>query len=227
MGFLATPTSPWLIWQVLDSAFPVGGFAHSGGLEAAVQLGFVNDAAALEEFVDVSLAQAARFAAPFVAAIVRDASDFAAWNDRYDTMLTNDPANRASRALGAAILAAGESLDPAGEIAAARAATRAARGFAHLPLAFGLLARRIGIDEMAAVDAFLFQHARSLLSAAVRLGVVGPMEAQRLLVTVAQRRSHWLDLARQTTPESATATAPTLDLLQSLHDRLYSRLFNS
>lgn len=31
--------SDWIIWQMLDSGLPTGGFAHSFGLEAAVQLG--------------------------------------------------------------------------------------------------------------------------------------------------------------------------------------------
>ena len=31
--------SDWIIWQMLDSGLPTGGFAHSYGLEAAVQLG--------------------------------------------------------------------------------------------------------------------------------------------------------------------------------------------
>ena len=33
----------WLLWQLADSAFPTGGFAHSGGLEAAWQNGEVSN----------------------------------------------------------------------------------------------------------------------------------------------------------------------------------------
>src|SRR5438270_9320121 len=39
--------SDWVIWQLVDSAFPGGGFAHSAGLEAALQLGEINGRAGL------------------------------------------------------------------------------------------------------------------------------------------------------------------------------------
>lgn len=223
----AKPTSPWLLWQVIDSAFPVGGFAHSGGLEAAVQIGFVKDADSLQEFVKVSLTQSARLAAPFISAVTREPGRFDELNRRFDTLLTNDPANRASRALGAAVLTAGEATLPDGGLGNIGRAARKTDGFVHYPPAWGLLAAAVGMSGDEAVDAFLFQQGRSILSAAVRLGVIGPMQSQQLMVNIGQIRERCLELSRSTTAENASATAPTLDILQSLHERLYSRLFNS
>ena len=48
----------WRIWQLMDSAFPAGAFAHSGGLEAAWQAGWVRGAEELERFVHMAVEQA-------------------------------------------------------------------------------------------------------------------------------------------------------------------------
>jgi hypothetical protein len=42
-------------WQIVDSAFPTGAFAHSFGLEAAWQQGEMPDIAVLREFVQEAI----------------------------------------------------------------------------------------------------------------------------------------------------------------------------
>ena len=58
----------FLVWQLIDSAFPSGGFAHSGGLEATVQHGHVTDADSAHAFARQALAQSGRSALPIVTA---------------------------------------------------------------------------------------------------------------------------------------------------------------
>src|SRR5258707_5324597 len=54
----------WLIWQLIDSAFPTGGFAHSAGLEAAWQHGEVRNSGELVSFLEASLQQHGRAPTP-------------------------------------------------------------------------------------------------------------------------------------------------------------------
>jgi urease accessory protein len=73
----------------------------------------------------------------------------------------------------------------------------------------------------------LYGTARGVLSAAVRLGIAGSYEAQRLQHACGP----WLDdIARRCeglSSDDLAQTAPIVDLLQAGHDRLYSRLFQS
>ena len=96
----------------------------------------------------------------------------------------------------------------------------------HAPV-FGLVCRLLEISRDDAGQLFLFNHLRTLGSAAVRLGIVGPMEAQRMQHSMTPlAKQVWSDCA--TIPvEEAAQTAPLLDLWQSGQDRLYSRLFQS
>ena len=58
--------SEWLIWQLADSAFPAGSFAHSCGLEAAWQAGEVRDVDGLRQFVREVIWQAGRGSLPLL-----------------------------------------------------------------------------------------------------------------------------------------------------------------
>jgi hypothetical protein len=63
----------WLLWQLADSALPTGGFAHSGGLEAACSSTLVQTPDDLERFLRTSVFQVGR-TLPFVLA-ARSAPD--------------------------------------------------------------------------------------------------------------------------------------------------------
>ena len=64
--------SDFTLWQLADSAFPTGGFAHSAGLEAAWQHGEVRNRSELQGYLLASLHQLGRAALPFVAEILPD-----------------------------------------------------------------------------------------------------------------------------------------------------------
>jgi urease accessory protein len=216
----------WLLLQLADSALPTGGFAHSAGLEAAVQLGRVDGPEALSAFVDEAVWSAATAALPFVTAAHRDRSALAALDLRCDATLPGHVQNRASRAQGQAWLrAAGAAFGAPAEAIGDEVRARKLPG--HLAPVFGALLSALGAPEPDARRLFLFQGARAAVSAAVRLGVVGPLEAQALLSRAASAAERALAASADLRPEEAAGSAPLLDLLQGHQDRLYSRLFQS
>ena len=91
----------------------------------------------------------------------------------------------------------------------------------------GAVFRAIGLSRGAAQRVILFGAARGVLSAAVRLGVIGSYEAQRLQQSCAPWLEHVASECADFDAGDLAQTAPLVDLLQAGHDRLYSRLFQS
>jgi urease accessory protein len=217
--------SDWLIWQVVDSAFPTGAFAHSWGLEAAWQCGEIDSPDALRRFLDASVQQAGFATLPLLNAGYQRLDDLETLDALADAFLINAVANRTSRTQGRSLLATAARVWPSETISAL---TRRARlTHSHLAPLSGAVFRVIGLSLPAAQKVVLYGTARGVLTAAVRLGIAGSYEAQRLQHACGP----WLDAIAARcgalSPDDLAQTAPVADLLQSTHDRLYSRLFQS
>lgn len=217
--------SDWLAWQIVDSAFPVGVFAHSWGLEAAWQAGQVHDDAALRRFVAESIQQTGWSALPIVTAVYRDPERLEELDELSQAFLTNAVANRASRVQGRTLAATAARVWPSAAMDDLDA--RAQAGWAHVAPLSGAVFRALGLTERIAQKAVLYGAARGILSAAVRLGIVGSYRAQRMQHEAVASLDGTLERCGGLRPEEICQTAPVLDLLQGAHDRLYSRLFQS
>jgi urease accessory protein len=214
----------WLVWQLMDSAFPTGGFAHSAGLEAAWQHGEVRGRDDLVSYLDASLHQLGHAALPFVTAGFDQPAKLAEFDRLNDAFTINHVANRASRAQGRAFLSAVERIF---KCAARHSESGEELPFAHFAPVFGACFRQLGIPRETTGRMFFFNHLRSLLAAAVRLNCVGPMEAQMLQQRLAPKAEEILSRCEWLQIDELAQTAPLLDLWQGAQDRLYSRLFQS
>jgi urease accessory protein len=228
------------VWQLVDSAFPTGGYAHSNGLEAAWQHGEVRNAAEVVSFIDASLQQSCYSILPFVSAAHAEPDRLLELDELCDAFTTNHVANRASRLQGCAWAAAVARIFP-GAVKSLEAPGPLGRDVAkpvgvpllprsrcgHFAPIFGVSTRSLGLSRPMALRLLFFHQLRGLIAAAVRLNIVGGMEAQRIQQRLSGRADDLVALGSSLTLDDIAQTAPLLDVWQGAHDRLYSRLFQS
>lgn len=204
-----------LLYQLADSAFPAGSFAHSLGLEALRGVGMLAGERELAVRLEELAWHTAYATLPFLGqAHGGDAAGADLANDRF---LAGHVANRASRAQGRALaIAADAMLDVRVELPCG-----------HLAPTFGAVLARAGLAESDAREVSMFGALRSAVSAAVRLGVVGPLRGQRVLFEVGPVAERALAETAGMRAADARSLSPLVDLAQGAHDRLYARLFQS
>ena len=207
-----------------DSAFPSGAFTASWGLEGLHADGLVPDAEALRELV---LGQLRHRWATLDRPLLRRAhasatSEALVAVDELCEAVTLAPAARlASRRAGAATLTMHAQL---GSLRAARhlALVKASSAPGHLVVAQGAVWAEAGIELDAAEVMVGLQHARQLTSAAIRLGIVGHVDAQR---TMAAASDEVLALVATACPHEPSSTTPLADIAMLRHPQRSSRLF--
>ncbi|KAF8592175.1 hypothetical protein K439DRAFT_1626195 [Ramaria rubella] len=182
----------------------------------------------------------------------------------YDAMTLNHVARRASKSQGVALLSlfskgfsrptwltAGNS-DKAWTVASTfidrlKLDIRRETTFGHLPICWGVLTAALGLSAERSQYLHLFLHARGLLSAAIRMNIIGPYAAQQLLLHAVRplvesqmTQCRHLHTALTSDDEVRTEiydsgmnlggpanTWPLGEILASRHDLQHSRVFNS
>ena len=222
-----TAQARWRILQIADSAFPTGGFAHSAGLEAAVNAGEARSPERLESWLEAHLWNVGTSSLPFVASAYDRPSTVWEVDARVDAQMTNHVANRASRTQGRAFAATCARVFDEADIAALARTTASRNVAAHLAPVFGATLAALGVERRDALGLHLLFALRGITSAAIRLGLVGPHEAQRMQRRHAETLDAVLAACSHLGPEEAASAAPLVDLYGSTHDRLDARLFQS
>jgi urease accessory protein len=218
---------PFLVWQLADSAFPSGGFAHSGGLESAWKYGEVRNSKDLYELIDASLGQLRYSSLPFLKATFEEPARFDEVDHLFDVFTANHVANRASRGQGQAMLAAAERIFVSATLKKLRQSVTERDLPGHLAPVFGAVTRTLNLQLETTLRLFVYVQLRGWISAAVRLGIVGPLEGQSIQHRLSDKGTQIASRPDELNLQNIAQTLPLLDLLQGGHDRVYSRLFQS
>lgn len=231
----ATVNSALLL--LADSRLPAGAYAHSGGLEAAAQIGAVRDLDDLAGFLRGRVATAGLVAAALAAAACAHAEEVAGgaaarWSalDREADARIPAPAQRAaSRAQGRALLRAGGASWPHPVVRGLAATTPAGP---HQPVALGACAFAAGGRPQDAAVIAASAAMTGPASAAVRLLGLDPLAVQRLLADLAAASDHVATAAACAARAGdwgalPAAAAPLLDVFAERHHHAEVRLFES
>lgn len=231
-----------------DSALPLGSFAFSSGLESYLAH---TESPTLPPFLALSLLSVATTSLPYLLTAHRTPSALRDLDTTLDACNLCPVARRASVAQGRALLTVWERAfrstvtekdsDAAlvlEEFAAAmkmrqQDGSEAIEGLtapnAHFIPIWAVVTRAMNISVHQAAYVFFFNHAKAIVSAAVRASVMGPYQAQRLLA------SEWLrgEIEKvmegnwEVAVEDAGQGVPMTDFWVGRHELLYSRIFNS
>jgi urease accessory protein len=213
--------------HLCDSLFPLGGFAHSDGLEAATASGAIATAEDLRSWMDASLAEnLGRSEGPAVSLAWK------AFNDRrFDALWLIDAelhalrpsstARQASRAMGTRLVKTWRHIRPAsglGETLGDAALT--------LPVAFAVVCACADIDEPTTLEAFFYNRLSAIISCAMRLMPIGQHEAHSLLAD-ALARVPAIVHGVLTRGQPPAVFLPAIDLAAMNQQYVQSRLFRS
>jgi len=236
-----------------DSALPLGSFAFSSGLESYLahckQAKTSKTPSVLfDHFLDLSLANLASTTLPYVMSAYHHPDRLADLDNDLDASTPCTVARRASVAQGRALIAVWErALAPSAvSLDSSAASVQVLQDFvsqmkntkpdeyglqlnAHFAPLFGIVCLALQVSPADTAYLYLLNHAKALLSAAVRASVMGPYQSHAVLASASLQRQITLCVAREKEKlaEAAGLTVPTMDLWIGRHELLYSRIFNS
>lgn len=217
--------------QFSDSAFPVGTFSFSNGLETAAHLGIVHDARTLEGYAR-SVANQAAFSdgvAALLAFRATGAGNFAAIlaaDEQIMLFKMNDESRLMLARMGKKLAELGCMLLGTDSIMGQwLEAIKAGKTPGYYPVAQGIAFALAGIDERSLYISHQYGVINMVLSAALRCLRVSHTDTQKILYKLGSEVVGHYEQAKDMTFENMNSFVPEMDILASLHEKGTMRMF--
>jgi urease accessory protein len=216
--------------QMTSQAFPIGGYSHSYGLEAAIESGQVRDEASVQQWIaDVLSFSIGTYEIP----VLHEMSD--AWIALDSIALSR---------LNEQFLATRESAEPRSATVQMGFSMRALLAVLPnlpdflldtlrsmheptLPCVWSGAARAWAIPASDAAAAYLWSWAENQVLVAMKSVPIGQSSGQRVLLKIGEQIAELDSRPRSTSDDTRSNFAPGLAILCSQHETQYSRLFRS
>ena len=219
--------------QLTDPTLPIGGYAHSSGLETYVQHRIVHDKHSTTRFVSAMLEQSIQYTD---AAFVSLAYSAAASNDIQSLPLLNQQCTalklpretrEASHKLGNRLMKVFQPLCASALADAYQEILITKKTPANYAVSFGLYACIFDIGKEDALSAFYYNAAVGMVTNAVKLVPLGQQQGQEILFSLQPLIGELVLKTINPDPLLIGACCSGFDIRAMQHEQLYSRLYMS
>jgi len=224
----------FLLLQINDSLFPIGGYSHSYGLETYIQKGIVHNSELAAEYIRKRLLYnflytdflAVRLA--YDAALQEDETAIDELEDQMEASRIPSELREASRKLGSRFIKTllHMQITPPSGFFSRYLQVRRGKTTCH-PCAYGVLCACMGMDRTEVLSAFLYAQTSAMVTNCVKTIPLSQSDGQKILFSLEPLMENMIQLVEQIGAEMLCASTPAFDLRSMEHETLYSRLYMS
>ncbi len=212
-----------------DPTLPIGGYAHSYGLESYVQQGGVHDCASAKVFVRNSLWENAKYNDALYVRLAWEATTLDTperlkeLDEECTAIKSPSEIRNASLKLGVRLLKIFErrldNVDSLSELTQNRGG--------HYPIIYGAVAAKLGLTLHETLLSFYYNMLVCMVTNAVKLIPLGQLAGQDLIFELEAQLDELVGETIEVDPEMRGVCAVGFDIKAMQHERLYSRLYMS
>lgn len=224
----------FLLLQINDALFPIGGYSHSYGLETYIQNGMVHDIKTASDYIKKRL----RYNLSYTELLAIRLAFEAAREENLDALNELEEIMEASRVpmeLREAAKKLGNrfvktlthmQVPYQSEIFLNYTKEREGKITCH-PCAYGVFCVSVGISEEDALMNYLYAQTSAMVTNCVKSIPLSQSDGQKMLLSMYSTFQEVLDIVQNAGKEMFGLSAPGFDLRSIQHERLYSRIYMS
>lgn len=224
----------YLLLQLNDSLFPIGGYSHSYGLETYIQKGIVCDGQSAESYIQKKLTQNLAYGDFFAIRLAYENAQKKNYvyldelEDRLDASKIPMEIREASRKLGSRFVKTVLQMGVAWDNDSFQRYIQLRKGkIVSHPCAYGVFCSSAGISLAEALSAYMYGQASAMVTNCVKTIPLSQTEGQKILYRLHPWLQRTYERVMGAEEEMLCAGTPGFDLRAIQHEKLYSRLYMS